>query len=505
MSMQTTTAPELPALPGLRLIRELGRGSTGVVYAAQRLDDATEVAVKVLREEYAAPQVRRRLRDEARRAARVEHPGVVKVLDFGEQQELTWLVMELVDGPSLQEVLDQQGALPPALAAQLLAHAADALAAIHAAGLAHGDLKPANVLLPRWLGPEATFDLSASVKLVDFGLSRPLPGEDVGLSLGSDWAHTGSTAVERAPGGTAAFMAPEQWRGEPVTARGDVYALGGTLYAALTGTRPFDQPSLPQLAYAVANTPPPVPSRLAPAVPTTLDAVVARALAKDPADRYPDAASLAAAVRAATREPAGVPTSRPGRRRLLVRTAGRILSPAVLLLALLFFGSGFLTVSCTPAGYGRAAPGGTSTYTGGDLATGAAPDVNKLRPADQYQPDRLGAQPLIALAALLLLAGVAAAIGLPRRRRSRDLVAITAAAAVCLVIGETLARSAAIDRLADQLPHPLPPNRQVSDYIHVGGGFWASLGLTLFALLGHTAAVLHSRRRSRTQRQPVHE
>ena len=500
MSMQTTTEPGLPALPGVRLIRELGRGGTGVVYAGHRLGDAAEVAVKVLREEYAAPQVRRRLRDEAHRAARIAHPGVVKVLDVGERQDLTWLVMELVDGPSLQEVLDREGALPPALAALLLARACDALAAIHAAGLAHGDLKPANLLLPGWPWPDTTLDLSASVKLVDFGLSRPLPGTaDVGLSLGSEWAHTGSTAVERSPGGTVAFMAPEQWRGEPVTARGDIYAMGGTLYAALTATRPFAEPSLPQLAYAVATAPPPIPSRLVPAVPAALDAVVARALAKEPVDRYPSAEALAAAVRAATRMPADDPPDRPRRRRRILRTASRILSPAVLLLALLFFGSGFLTVSCTPGGYGRAAAGATTTYTGGDLATGAAQHVDKVRPADQYQPDRLGVQPLIALAGLLLLVGLIAAVALPGRRRSghRDLAAVTAAAAVCLVIGETFARSAAIDRLAGQLPHPLPPNRQVSDYIHVGGGFWASLGLTLLALLGHTAATLHSRRRSR--------
>jgi hypothetical protein len=500
MNVRALNEPELPVLPGLRLIRELGRGGTGVVYAAQRLDEAAPVAVKVLRGEYAAPHMRSRLRDEARRAGRVAHPGVVKVLDVGEQEELTWLVMELVDGPSLQQVLDQHGALPPVLAAELLAWACDALAAIHATGLAHGDLKPANLLLPGWPGPDATFDLTASVKLVDFGLSRPLPdSEDVGLSVGSDWAHSGSTAVERAPGGTVAFMAPEQWRGEPVTARGDIYAMGGTLYAALTGTRPFAEPSLPQLAYAIATAPPPIPSRLVPAVPAALDAVVARALAKDPAERYPDAAALAAALRAAIRVPARVPEPRRGRRRRVLRTTGRILSPAVLVLALLFFGSGFLTVSCTPAGYGRAAAGATTTYTGGDLATGAAPHVDKLRPVDQYQPDRLGAQPLIVLAGLLLLAGVVAAIALPRRRRSRDrdLAVIAAAAAVCLVVGETLARSAAIDRLASQLPHPLPPNRQVSDYIHVGGGFWASLGLALLALLCHAAAALRSRHRYR--------
>jgi len=497
MSVRTLTEPELPALPGLRLIRELGRGGTGVVYAAQRLDDARPVAVKVLREEYAAPQARGRLRDEAHRAGRVVHPGVVEVLEVGEQRELTWLVMELVDGPSLQEVLDRQGPLPPILAAELVAQASNALAAIHAAGLAHGDLKPANLLLPGWPGPDATFDLSAPVKLVDFGLSRPLPdGEDVGLSVGGDWAHTGSTAVERSPGGTVAFMAPEQWRGEPVTTWADIYAMGGTLYAALTGARPFAEPSLPQLAYAVSIAPPPVPSRVVPAIPAALDAVVARALAKEPAERYPDAAALAAAVRAAIRVPARVPDDRP-RWRHVRRTAGRILSPAVLLLALLFFGSGFLTVSCTPEGYGRAAAGATTTYTGGDLATGTTPRVDKLRPADKYQPDRLGVQPFIAIAGMLLLAGTVASIALPGRRRSRDrdLAAVAATAAVCLIIGETLARSAATDRLAAQLAHPLPPNRQVSDYIHVAGGFWASLGLTLLALLWHMAAALRSHHR----------
>jgi hypothetical protein len=415
------------------------------------------------------------------------------VLDVGEEDDRTWLVMEFVDGPSLQEVLDRHGALPPALAARLLAEAADALAAIHAAGLAHGDLKPANVLLPGWAWPDATVDLSASVKLVDFGLSRRLPDHpDAGLSAGTDWVHSGSTAVERSPGGTVAFMAPEQWRGEPATARSDVYAMGGTLYAALTGIRPYAQPSLPQLAYAVATAAPPVPSRLASGVPPALDSVVARALAKEPADRYPDAAALAGAIRAATRVPAGAPTARPRRRSRIPRTAGRILSPAVLLLALLFFGSGFLTVSCTPSGYGRAAAGATTTYTGGDLATGSAPHVDKPRPADQYRPDRLGAQPLIAAAGLLLLAGALVSIALPGRRRSRDRVlsAIAAAAAVCLILGETLARSAVIDRLADQLPRPLPPDRQVSDYVHIGGAFWASLALTLLAMLGHAVTAL---------------
>src|SRR5262245_19825423 len=233
------TGPALPDLPGLRLTHRLGHGGSGAVYAAHRLVDAKPVAVKVLRDEYAVPSARRRLREEARRARRVEHPAVVKVFDVGEHNDVTWLVMELVDGPSLQDVLDRHGALPPSLAVELIARAADALAAIHAAGLAHGDVKPANLLLPGWSGPDETIDVRAPVKVVDFGLSRPLPdgGANLDLSHDTDWLHTNATINEHWAGGTVAFMAPEQWRGEAVTAQSDVYALGGTLFAALTGTQ----------------------------------------------------------------------------------------------------------------------------------------------------------------------------------------------------------------------------------------------------------------------------
>ncbi|MBO0867192.1 MAG: serine/threonine protein kinase, partial [Micromonosporaceae bacterium] len=419
MSATTGLEPDLPVLPGLRLTRELGRGGTGVVYRAERLADSATVAVKVLHEAYSTPQLRRRLREEATRAARVRHPGVVRVFEVGEQEGLTWLVMELVDGPSLQDVLDRDGRLPPALAAELIGQAADALGAIHAAGLAHGDLKPANLLLPGWPDADSTLDLSTSVKLVDFGLSRRLPEADLGLSEGTEWMHSGSTAIDRPPGGTIAYMAPEQWSGVPATTSSDIYAVGGTLYAALTGTRPFDEPSLPQLAYAVANAPRPVPSRMAAEIPPALDAVVGRALAKDPARRYPDAQALAAAVRTASRPASTASTRRARLLRRVGRVAGWVLSPAVLLLALLCFGSGFLTVSCSPSGDGRAAANPAITYTGGDLATARTPAAGEPLRADQVRPYRVGAQPLLALAGLLLLGGAVAAAVLPRRRRTR--------------------------------------------------------------------------------------
>lgn len=390
------------------------------------------------------------LRAEADRTAAVDHPGIVRVHEIGDDGTRTWLVLDLVNGPSLQRVLDERGPLPPPLAAHAMAQAADAVAAVHAAGIAHGDLKPGNILLRQWPGPDTTIDLSASVLVTDFGLARALPGEQsLDLSSGVEWLRSGATAVEPAlPAGTVAYMAPEQWRGEPLTARSDVYALGGTLYAALTGDRPFPQQSLTELAYAVATTPAPEPSGRTTSVPPSMDAVVARAMAKNPDDRHADAAEFAAAIReGAHAGPPASPAEHRRRPRRCARAAGRLLSPAALLLALMAFGSGFLTVSCAPGEYGRAAPGATTTYTGADLATGSEPRVDKPRPGGVTSDNRLGGQPLIALA-WLLLAGASVATIRSRRRPHRTIAALAGSAAVALAVGEAVARADLLDRFA---------------------------------------------------------
>jgi serine/threonine protein kinase len=281
-------------VPGYRLEEEIGEGGMGVVYRATRVADGVSVAVKVLRtgvvtgdEEYL-----RRLRTEAALARSVEHDGVLRVHEVGGEGDTAWLVMDLVSGSDLQRLLDESGPLSPQRAAELLAQVADAVAAVHAAGLVHRDLKPANILL------EDDHPLVA-----DFGVARPVATVEstlgIGLTDNTDWAHTGtgSSSLPGSGAGTVAYMAPEQWRGEQGDARTDVYALGGTLYTALTGRRPFPHRALPELAYAVAMTPPPAPST--DGAPTAFDAVVVTAMAKEPDHRYPDATVFAAAVRAA--------------------------------------------------------------------------------------------------------------------------------------------------------------------------------------------------------------
>ncbi|WP_306746525.1 serine/threonine protein kinase [Saccharothrix yanglingensis] len=279
-------------VPGYRLAERIGAGATGEVFRATRIADGVEVAVKVLRGRDGDDL--RRVHREARRAADVDHPGVVRVHEVG-GGTAAWLVMDLVPGPDLQRLLDEDGPLPPARAAGLVADIADAVAAVHAAGVVHRDLKPSNILL-RGDRPVVT----------DFGVARTATAGAADLTGGSEWAGTATGAGAEAAPGTYAYMAPEQWRGEPGDRRCDVYALGCVLHAALTGRRPFEHRSLPELAFAVAMAPPPRTG-----AHPGLDHVVATAMDKDPDRRYADAGAFAAAVRAAA---SGRPPRRPSRR-----------------------------------------------------------------------------------------------------------------------------------------------------------------------------------------------
>jgi serine/threonine-protein kinase len=279
-------------VPGYRLAEPLGAGATGVVYEASRLADGEAVAVKLVHPELVDPQYRDRLRREARLAGAVVHPGVVRVHEVGGEGDRAWLVMDRLSGPDLQHLLDSDGPLPTDRAVELMTRAAEAVDVLHHAGVIHRDLKPANIIL----------DGDRPV-VADFGVARQLVSLEsstgMDLSGGVGWLQSGSPSGPSlgSVAGTVAYMAPEQWRGDEVSAATDVYALGGTLFTLLTGERPFNRRTLPELAYAVAILPPPMPSLYG--VPAAFDEVVRRAMAKEPEERYSSAAAFGEALQAA--------------------------------------------------------------------------------------------------------------------------------------------------------------------------------------------------------------
>lgn len=247
-----------------RLEAPVAAGGIGEVWRGRDEVLGRAVAVKLLRAEYAShPETLARFRAEARHAAAVPHSGVAQVYDYGEDGR-PYLVMELVDGPSLAEVL-ADGPLPVARAMDVVAQAAAALAAAHAAGLVHRDIKPGNLLL----GPGGV------VKVTDFGIAYAAGSAPL--------TRTGMLV------GTPAYLAPERAAGEPATPASDLYSLGIVGYECLTGAPPFTGTAV-EVALAHQNRPlPPLPS----AVPADVAALVTRLTAKDPKDRPVSAAEAA--------------------------------------------------------------------------------------------------------------------------------------------------------------------------------------------------------------------
>jgi streptogramin lyase len=266
-----------------------GRGGMGVVYRARDLDLDRIVALKVIAPALAEePDFRARFVAESKAAASIEHPHVIPVYYAGEREGVLFIVMRYVDGPDLRALVRAEGRLDPERAAHVVAQVGGALDAAHAHGLVHRDVKPANVLL----GAED------HAYLTDFGLTKRAASTG-GLSRPGGWV------------GTLGFVAPEQIRGERVDARTDVYALGCVLVHALTGTAPYMRDSDEATLWAHLNAPPPTDG-----VPGEFTGVVERALAKDPADRYPSAGDLGRAALAA----AGRSTA-PGPERNVARGA----------------------------------------------------------------------------------------------------------------------------------------------------------------------------------------
>ena len=263
------TAPQTSA-GRYRHVRVLAQGGMATVELAHDFELDRPVALKRLAENLAAnDEFKHRFLREARLAARLSHPNIVAVYDVGEEGGRPCIVMEYVEGETLSDLLRRRGRLEPAEAVALALQACSGLETAHQAGLVHRDIKPQNLLLT----PEAT------LKIADFGIARSLDGTQL--------TEAGTVL------GTAAYLAPEQAAGEPVTAAADVYALGAVLYELLTGRPPYVAETLAEL-FAQQRRGAIAPAReLAPGVPASLEDAVMRALARDPAYRPESAAAFA--------------------------------------------------------------------------------------------------------------------------------------------------------------------------------------------------------------------
>lgn len=260
-------APDVVLGGRYRLTRQIAVGGMGEVWAAHDESLQRDVAIKVLREEFAGDTgFLERFRTEARNAGRLSHAGIAALYDYGEQDGSAFLAMELIVGEPMSDLLEREPVLPPARLLPILSQTARALHAAHQAGVVHRDVKPGNILLTP----------TGKVKITDFG-----------VSLSSNQVPMTATGMVM---GTAQYLSPEQAVGGPATAASDMYALGIVAYEALVGHRPFTGPTAVDIAVAHVNTPvPPLPA----SVDRHIAALVMRLLSKDPAARPSSAEELA--------------------------------------------------------------------------------------------------------------------------------------------------------------------------------------------------------------------
>ncbi|WP_239014932.1 serine/threonine-protein kinase [Archangium violaceum] len=284
-----STTPALVDLRGrtlghYRLVQMLGSGGMGTVYLAEQIIIGARVAVKVLHPDMAQDtRLRSRFYAEARTVNLIGHPNIVRIFDINESKDgIHYFVMEYLEGTPLSRL---PRPVEPGLLAWLLVQACDALEAVHRSGVVHRDLKPDNLLMMERPGELPT------LKVLDFGVAKAL----------HDTANPEQTMAGQVFG-TPAYMAPEQWAGQHVDGRADVYSLGVTGYLLLTGQLPYPRGQLAELVLS-PEPPPPLrpPHELAPAVPEALSNALLRALARNPAERFASALDFKKALLAAIR------------------------------------------------------------------------------------------------------------------------------------------------------------------------------------------------------------
>jgi serine/threonine protein kinase len=352
--LEPTVRPGLLGTLGSYEVEEvIGQGGMGVVLKAFEPALHRHVAIKILAPALAASAAaRRRFTREAQAAAAVSHDHIVTVHAVHQGEGLPYLVMQYVPGESVQDRLNRTGPLEPEEVVRIGMQAASGLAAAHAQGLIHRDIKPANLLLENGL---------AKVKITDFGLARLV--SDVGLT------QCGVVA------GTPEYMAPEQARGEEIDHRADLYALGAVLYACCTGVPPFHGPAPLAVLRRVADEAPTPMRSVNPEVPAWLEVLVARLLAKDPAQRVQTAAEVATLLEgylAHLRRPTGVPAPGLGALRPDPGPAGGSRTGAVKRLPHLLWLAAVVLLGVPGLGIGWW------------LAAGAAETAPPAKPAQEY-------------------------------------------------------------------------------------------------------------------------
>ncbi|HXJ63688.1 MAG TPA: protein kinase, partial [Actinomycetota bacterium] len=287
-----------------RLDAVIGHGGMGVVYLAFDTRLERRVAVKVMAPEVAQdPSFRKRFEREARMAAAIDHPNIIPIHDTGEDNGVLWLAMRYVDGTDLRALIVDAGALPPARGVPILRQVASALDAAHARGLVHRDVKPANILIAS--GSAASSDEPDHVYLTDFGLTKEFRRAERSMTATGQFV------------GSIDYVAPEQVEGRAIDGRADQYSLACVMYECLTGVVPFAETSDIATLFAHIHQEPPPPSEVRPELPKGVDAVVARAMAKAPDDRFATCVEFVAAARdalglgAPAAEPSGGPVAPP--------------------------------------------------------------------------------------------------------------------------------------------------------------------------------------------------
>jgi serine/threonine-protein kinase len=290
-------------LAGYRIEALIGRGGMSAVYLAHDPRLKRRVALKLLSGELAAnARFRERFLRESELLASIDHAHVIPIYEASEASGVLFIAMRYVDGTDLRSLLERERPLEPRRALELCGQAASALDAAHARGLVHRDVKPGNILIATESGEEHVY-------LADFGLTKEVTSES-GLTEAGQFV------------GTADYVAPEQIENRDSGGRADLYSLGCVLYECLAGAPPFGQRRLVALLYAHISEPPPSLAARRPEFPTAIDPVIAKALAKQPAERYSSCRELVLAARGALGLDASAPPRLTRRRLLLIATGG---------------------------------------------------------------------------------------------------------------------------------------------------------------------------------------